>query len=143
MTILANVATLSAMVANEVGCEKVYMNGALVFESGNSLTVGSGQSKYGYSNKIPPFGDVSQKTFSGYSGSIDEMSWYETGPDDTWAILRLSTAPYPAKVQVTVGETALIFQGAFNGSYTLNISPSAYNALPKSGTVKVKFEVVA
>ncbi|MDY0208069.1 MAG: hypothetical protein RBR82_15820 [Pseudomonas sp.] len=143
MTIVVNAATLSAVVANGVSCEKVYMNGSIVFESGNSLTVGSQDAYvYGYSGGEEGFGSLSQTTFTGYGGSIDGFFWF-TDPGDAQAILRLSAAPYPSKVKVTVGDTVLIFQGESNGAYVLNISQTVYNALPKSGTVKVKFEVMA
>ncbi|MDY0191660.1 MAG: hypothetical protein RBR22_13115 [Desulfuromonas sp.] len=113
-----------------------------MFASGNSLTVGSQDAySYGYSGGEEGFGSLSQTTFSGYGGSIDGLFWF-TDPGDAQTILRLSSAPYPAGMKVTVGSTVLVFQNSYSGTYVLNISQSVYNALPKSGTVEIKFEVV-
>lgn len=142
MTLIVGATAVDKVFFNGVELEKVCMNGVLVFESGNILTVGSqGTYRYGFSDNEDGFGSLSQTTFIGYGGSIDGFFWF-TDPGDAQAILRLSAAPYPSKVKVTVGDTVLIFQGESNGAYVLNISQTVYSALPKSGTVKVKFEVM-
>ena len=140
MTLIVGGTAVDKVFFNGIELEKAYMNGVLVFESGNILTVGS-QDAYRYGFSDDEFGSLSQTTFTGYGGSIDWLTWHTT-TGDAQAILGLSAAPYPLGVKVTVGDTVLIFQGVYYGSYLLNISQTVYNALPKSGTVKVKFEVV-
>lgn len=136
MTIVANGSPVSAVIFNGVSCEKVYMNGVIVFELEATLTIGyDGSNNYG----LVGAGHLSSASVIGYSGTVIELQW--DGHDyDAIAWIRLSAAPYPSSVRATIGATVIDFNLNSEGR---GVKIFAVNPLPKSGTVKVKFEVIA
>lgn len=161
MTITANGIAVTSVVFNGVDCDKVYMNGALVFEkiTEHPFTIVVGQETngntvhYGFnSNDLPPlaypYGSLSPLTFPGTRASVEGVRWSVSTAASTssYSFSAQFGRSLGSAIKVTTPNGAvLVIPLALSSStfiYQRMLTLAEFNSLPKSGTHTIKIEAI-